>query len=71
VINAINGKTIATVPVGTAPQAEAVSLDGKRLYVANVNSANLSVIDTRNDTVTTTVAVGNSPASVATQPDCL
>jgi YVTN family beta-propeller protein len=70
VLNALNGKTLATVPVGTAPQSEAVSMDGTRVYVANIDSANTSVISTGNDKVTTTVAVGNSPAAVATQPGC-
>ena len=38
-------------------------------YIANLDSNDVSVIDTSNDTVLATVPVGNSPFGVAVKPD--
>jgi YVTN family beta-propeller protein len=46
-----------------------VTPDGKRVYVANSGSNNVSVISTASDTVTTTIAVGTAPRGVAVTPD--
>ena len=51
------------------PWGVAVSPDGKRVYVANQQSNNISVIDTETNRVTATVSVGSSPFGVATTPD--
>jgi YVTN family beta-propeller protein len=46
-----------------------VSEDGKRAYVANSGSNNLSVIDTDARKVLTTIPVGANPAKAAVSPD--
>lgn len=59
--------------VGDAPVGLGVTPDGSRVYVANRTSANLSVIETVSDTVTTTVDLpiqsSGSATSVAITPD--
>ncbi|MGH6840381.1 MAG: YncE family protein, partial [Methylocella sp.] len=59
---------VATVPVGTAAESVAVTPDGKRAYVANRDSANVSVIRTATNTVVATIPVGFTPFSVAIGP---
>jgi YVTN family beta-propeller protein len=44
-------------------------LDGSKIYVANYGARTVSVIDTRANTVTATIAVGNFPFGVAVTPD--
>ncbi|WP_430911590.1 YncE family protein [Methylobacterium sp. sgz302541] len=60
---------IATVPVGEAPFALALSPAQDRLYVANVRSGDLSVLDTATLTSLATVPVGAMPYGVAATPD--
>ena len=60
---------VATIPVGTNPIAVGVSADGTLAYVANLNSHNLSVIDTFTDQVIATVAAGPTPRDVEATPD--
>src|SRR4051812_16352398 len=49
---------VATIPVGSAPDAAALSANGARLYVPNFNGGTVSVIDTASNTVTKTVSMG-------------
>ena len=60
---------VATIPVGAAPDAVAVTPDGKHAYVANLGSNSVSVIDTASNMVTATVVVGAHPIGVAVAPD--
>jgi YVTN family beta-propeller protein len=60
---------IATVPVGEAPFALALSPAENRLYVANVRSGDLSVIDTQALSAVATVPVGAMPYGVAVSQD--
>ena len=55
------GNGITRIPVGSLPLGVAVTPDGAFVYVANVNSGNVSVIDTATNTVTDTVTAGNGP----------
>jgi len=70
-VSVISGSNVkAVIPVGDTPAIGlAVSPDGARLYVANVNSNNVSVIDTASDTVVSSIDLGNSPDGVAFSPD--
>ena len=55
------GNSITRIPVGSLPLGVAVTPDGAFVYVTNVNSGNVSVIDTATNTVTDTVTAGNGP----------
>ena len=74
VINTANNTVAATVNVRKNPYGIAVSPDGTRIYVTNVNygySGTVSVIDTAINEVTATVDLGKkySPCGVAVKPD--
>jgi len=56
----------ARIPVGRAPKGIALSPDGKRLYVANRNDDSISVIDTAERRVSSTIALG-APAEITPQ----
>jgi YVTN family beta-propeller protein len=60
---------VSTVGEGTPPYGVAVAPDGKRAYVTNANSANVSVIDTATNRVVVTIPVGSGPYGVALTPD--
>jgi len=49
---------LARIPVGHNPRGVALSPDGNRLYVANRLDDTISVIDTKSDTVTSTIDLG-------------
>ncbi|MFD2721556.1 alkaline phosphatase family protein [Hymenobacter monticola] len=63
---------LPTIPVGSHPNALAISRDGSRLFVANANSNSVSVINTRRGLVTETLNTALFPASPAgSTPDGL
>jgi YVTN family beta-propeller protein len=53
----------ATISIGTSrgPNGAAVTPDGKKVYVTNAFSNNVSVIDTAKNKVTATIPVGLNP----------
>jgi len=59
---------VATVAVGTRPWGVAVNSSTNRIYVANYNSNNVSVIDGASNTVVATVATGSNPEQMALNP---
>ena len=59
---------IATIPVGTGPEAVAVDPAAGTVYVANTDSGTVSVIDAATSTVTATIRVGTEPYGVAADP---
>jgi YVTN family beta-propeller protein len=59
---------IATIPVGSWPWAVAVNPPTDRVYVANVGSFNVSVIDGGSNTLQATVPVGTQPCGVTVNP---
>ena len=69
VIDTATDTISATIPVGLAPEGVAVSPDGSKVYVTNLNSNTVSVIDTATDTVNATIPVGLAPFGVAVSPD--
>jgi YVTN family beta-propeller protein len=70
VINATTRAVIKTIPVGTEPFGCALSPDGKKLYVANQSSDDVSLIDTATDVVTKTIRpVGPKPHGIAVSAD--
>jgi len=60
---------IATIPVGASPRlGVGISTATNRIYVANVDSNDVSVIDGVTNAVVATVPVGAAPAQVAANP---
>jgi len=72
VFDATNPNTLTLIgqpiPVGGAPIALALNPAGTRLYVANKDSNNISVIDTTNNTEINTIPVGFAPAGLVFRP---
>ena len=68
VIDTSSNTVVATVNVGTQPEAVAVTPDGTKAYVANCGG-DVFVIATSNNTVSTKVVVGGCPYDVAITPD--
>jgi YVTN family beta-propeller protein len=60
VIDTITLAVIAKVSVGRGPKGVAVHPDGTYLYVTNVGDGTLSILDTANMTVLTTLLVGTA-----------
>src|SRR5215831_14061863 len=60
-------KVTTTVPVGTNPFEIAINPITNKIYVANLSSANVTVIDGATN-ATTTVSAGSSPRAVAVNP---
>ena len=55
---------IATIPTGQWPGPLALDSGNGYLYVGNIGSDNVSVIDTGSDTVVTSIPLGDAPVSV-------
>ena len=68
-IDTATNTVVATVGVGNAPGAIAVTPDGTRAYVVNQASNTVSVIDTATNTVVATVGGRNAPGAIAIAPD--
>src|ERR1022692_4242522 len=58
----------ATVSAGLAPIAIAVNPVTNTIYVANLDSNNVTVMDGATNTVTATVPVGIGPGAIAVNP---
>jgi YVTN family beta-propeller protein len=61
VIDATEGKALATVKVGEKPQGIAIDAKANRIYVANVHGDSVSVIDGARNAVIETLRVGHNP----------
>ncbi len=61
VLDASSRKVVRHVHVGAVPSHLELSPDGKRLYVANAGSDDVTVIDTSDDAVAATVKTGKRP----------
>jgi serine/threonine-protein kinase len=57
------------IKVGDQPYGMAISTDGRRLYVPNFGSDDLSVVDITTETVLATVPVGDAPVGIVVGPD--
>ncbi len=65
---ALGQTVIATIPVGNNPQSVAVNALTNRIYVANRDSNDVSVIDGNSNTIVATIPVGSNPAGVDVDP---
>ena len=72
VIDTATNTVIATIPVGIGPRGVAVTPDGSKVYVTNVQLPNpsvVSVIATATNTVIATIPLGGESNGVAVTPD--
>ena len=58
---ATNIVVVPSITVGTGPLGVAITPDGKRAYVTNSDSGDVSVIDTATNMVVATIPVGTLP----------
>ena len=63
-IKTATNKVVATIPVGMEPVGVAFTPNGKRAYVANFDTNDVSVIETATNTVVAVVNVGTHPSGV-------
>ncbi|MFI5246543.1 MAG: hypothetical protein ACHQQR_15020, partial [Gemmatimonadales bacterium] len=76
-VDLANGKVVKVIPVGQHPSGIAWDERGSRLFIANGNSDDVSVVDTHSDSVVATIAIapfrldriGLAPTAVALSPD--
>jgi YVTN family beta-propeller protein len=60
---------VTLIPVGTRPEGSALSPDARRLYVANRESASVTVIDTHKRQAVQVIRTGRGPVRIAVTPD--
>jgi YVTN family beta-propeller protein len=60
---------LRVIPSGTDPEQLAVSSDGTRLFIANEDAAQVSVVQAADGKVITTIKVGGEPEGVDLRPD--
>jgi YVTN family beta-propeller protein len=68
VIHRPGNTVVKTIPVGTVPDAVAVTPAGTKVYVVNYNDNTVSVIARPGNTVVATIPVGTGPVGVAIGP---
>ena len=69
VIDTKTNVVVATVPVGIAPRAVAITPNGTLAFVVNRTGNTVSVINTATNTVVAAMPVGSEPTDVAITPD--
>ena len=62
-------KLLRVIPSGTDPEQLAISQDGKLLFIANEDAAQVSVVQATDGAVVTTIKVGAEPEGVDLRPD--
>lgn len=66
-----NFSQVAAIPVGKLPHGIWPSGDGSRIYVGLENGDALTAIDTKNNTVTATIPIGQAPQAIAYVPNAV
>jgi YVTN family beta-propeller protein len=62
-------QVLARIPVGASPYQTLLSKDGRKLFVSNWSSHNVSVIDTAKNTMVATIEVGANPNDMKLSAD--
>src|SRR4030095_8633395 len=68
VVDVRQRKLVKVLPSGPDPEQVDVSSDGKQMYVANEDAAQLSVIDTSDGHLIQTFKIGEEPQGVIIAP---
>lgn len=58
-------QVVGSIQAGVAPHGVVISHDGKRAYITNLLSGNVSLIDTATDTEITKITVGGMPNGIS------
>jgi YVTN family beta-propeller protein len=69
VVDVKQGKLVGRLPGGQDPETFDLSQDGRALYIANEETAELSRLDLQSRSVTQSAAVGKQPEGVSAHPD--
>jgi PQQ-dependent catabolism-associated beta-propeller protein len=69
IVDTATHKVIKVLQAGSDPEQFALSPDGKRLFVANEDSAQTSVVDVESGTIVARIPVGREPEGVGMAPD--
>lgn len=69
VIDLASGTLVRTLPGGQDPETLAVSSDGRALFIANEETAELSKLEIATGTISARVKVGEQPEGVSAHPD--
>ncbi|HEY4365763.1 MAG TPA: cytochrome D1 domain-containing protein [Steroidobacteraceae bacterium] len=69
VIDTASGKVLQVLQAGSDPEQFALTTDGKRLFVANEDTATTSVVDIATAAVIARIPVGREPEGVVAAPD--
>jgi YVTN family beta-propeller protein len=70
-LSAVNLQTgeVKVIPIGERPQGMAFSPDGRRLYVTNMNSNSITIVDTQTKTRVGDIPTGKGPVRIRITPD--
>jgi YVTN family beta-propeller protein len=68
-VDLVTNKLTRVIHAGNDPEQLDVSADGTRLYVANEDAAQASVVDLKSGTVIATAKTGDEPEGVRLRPD--
>jgi PQQ-dependent catabolism-associated beta-propeller protein len=69
IVDTASHKVIKVLQAGSDPEQFALSPDGKRLFVANEDSAQTSVVDVESGTIVARIPVGREPEGVGMSPN--
>jgi YVTN family beta-propeller protein len=69
VVDLSSNKVVRIYPSGQDPESFDLSVDGKRLFVSNEETAEMSVLDLEAGKILRRVKVGNEPEGVTLRPD--
>jgi YVTN family beta-propeller protein len=69
IIDTATLKVTGLLKSGSDPEQFDLSRDGKRLFISNEDSAQVSVLDTVNGSIVATIPVGHEPEGVRTSPN--
>src|SRR5262249_53338092 len=69
VIDTVQKKVLATIPVPKGPHGLVMTPDGRKVYVSSDGATTVSVIDTASDRVVSSIDVGANPHGLAISGD--
>ena len=61
--------TVSMMAAGHSARAPVVSPDGKLLFVTNQDDSTISIVDTKNPSIISTIDVGDSPEGIDITPN--